>query len=402
MLTVTRKKNRHPAKILLETFGPFRVYQVDGDRVRNSTPGGQEFGESASHFTMPLVVPDGEVWIEDDVPPADRPFVISGAIRIAASRDYAAGPRFVKHLRENEELAGTEWPGEWLSAECYVRELGTLPNGVEVWLVDGDKVRAETKTDFQETGHDLVNPWLPPKTIIIENGPQPDELAIQLDHVASERRRMANGMGYPRAHLYATKEEFTARQHGAPDWAVELVTLGKCVAGEPMDAICSVCGQVIEPEATCDHAVRSASIQRTIYAAAGPGRPANDSTPGELAMPFGHLHQARIVGLPVQFDQVTGPQMVEPGIRITWAMQPQTLDKLPTLVQFDSEKFSEDEARTWLSEHGVREYEFQADARDKTPATQGNPRDEGEEPPQGFSDLNSFYAATIPQEPVKT
>ena len=230
--TLRRRKACHPNKLLLDTFGLWRIYEVDGQRVRDTSLAGQEFGESASHFTLPLVVPAGEIWIEDDVTAEERPFVISGALRIAQLRDYEAGKRYEKHLREKAALAGTEWKGEWLSADCYVRDLGVLPNGVKVSLVNGEKVRDETKTDFMEGGHDLVYPWLPPKTIILEAGLHPDELPIILDHEAPERRKMANGMKYPRAHLYAAKEEWTARQHGAPDWAVQLVTLGHCLEHE--------------------------------------------------------------------------------------------------------------------------------------------------------------------------
>jgi hypothetical protein len=137
---------------------------------------------------------------------------------------------------------------------------------------------------------------------------------------------------------------------------------------------------------------------RTVYAASGPGVQADDSAPGQLSTPFGHMHQARIINLPTQYDQITGPEILEPGVRVTFAMHPQTLDKQPIAVQFDSDKFTEDQARAWLAARNIREYTFQPDNRDQTPVTQGNPRDEGETPPQGFSDLNSFYSATIPVE----
>ena len=171
------------------------------------------------------------------MPDDERPFVISGAVKIAQTRNYEAGIRYEKHLREKAALAGTEWAGEYLSSGCYVRDLGILPNGVKVSLVNGEMVRDETKTDFIEGGHDLVYPWLPPKNIILETNLHPDEQPIILDHEGTERRKMANGMKYRKAHLYADKEEWTARQHGAPDWAVQLVTLGR----------------VIDPTETGDH-----------------------------------------------------------------------------------------------------------------------------------------------------
>jgi hypothetical protein len=376
---VQRKKSRHPGgKVLLDTYGDYRVYLVDGDRVRNSSLAAQEFGESASHFTLPLVVPEGEIWIEDDVSAQERPFVISGALHIAHEKNYAAGIRYEKHERERAKLVDTDYHGKLLSEDCYVRDLGELPNGVKVRLVAGEKVRDETKVDFIEGGHDLVYKWLPPKTIILEAGLHAAELPIVLDHEATERRRMANGMKYLKAHEFSDKEEFTSRKHGAPSWAVELVTLGKCSDRSKADM--------------------AGDIHRTVYTASGPGIQADVSPAGNLAMAFGHCHQARVINLPTQYDQISGPEVLEPGVRVQWAMHPQTLDRQPVLVQFDSEKFTEDQARAWLSARNIREYTWQPDSRDQTPTTQGNPRAEGEKPPQGFSDLNSFYAATIPVE----
>lgn len=416
-IDVRRKKNRHPGKTLLDTYGAFRVFLVDGEKVRGSSVAAQEFGESASHFTLPLVVPEGEIWIEDDVAPAERPFVISGALRIAAARDYDAGIRYEKHVRQKAGLVDSDYQGELLSADCYVRQLGTLPNGVAVWLVDAEKVRDETKTDFIEGGHDLVYHWLPPKTIILDADLHADELPLILDHEATERRRMANGMKYLKAHDFADKEEFSARQHGAPEWAKELVTLGHCLdsaAGTNAQANagklpCPVCTTPVapgEPCPQCNAAADSArsfppsaaAVQRTVYAATGPGVQQDVSPAGQLAMAFGHIHQARIINLPTQYDQVSGPEVLEPGVRVTFAMHPQTLDKQPVAVQFDSNKFTEDEARAWLADRNIREYVWQPDTRDQTPVTQGNPRAAGEKPPQGFSDISSFYAATIPVE----
>jgi DNA topoisomerase IB len=284
-----------------------------------------------------------------------------------------------------------------------------LPNGVKVCLVNGEKVRDETKTDFMEGGHDLVYPWLPPKTIIFESGLHPDELPLILVHEAIERRKMANGMKYPRAHLYAAKEEWTARQHGAPDWAKELVTLGHCL-DDPQaaaDKPCPVCGEQIPSRGVCPkchyaqrsvHSFPLSAVERTVYAASGPGVQQDLSAGDQLAMAFGHVHQARITNLPTQYDQLSGPEVLEPGVRVTFAMHPQTLDKQPIAVQFDSTKFTEDEARAWLAARNISEYTFLPDARDQTPTTQGNPRAEGEKPPEGFSDLNSFYSATLPVE----
>jgi hypothetical protein len=136
-------------------------------------------------------------------------------------------------------------------------------------------------------------------------------------------------------------------------------------------------------------------IMRTIYAASGPGVQDDASPAGLLAMAYQHVHIARVTGLPVSYDTLTGPQEVEPGVRVVWATNPSTLDKQPATVTFDADTFDEDSARAWLGSHGVREYLFEADSQDKT-AVQTGSREEPERPPaEGYVDLADFYANTI-------
>jgi hypothetical protein len=137
-------------------------------------------------------------------------------------------------------------------------------------------------------------------------------------------------------------------------------------------------------------------VRRSVYAASGPGVQADVSPAGYQSMEFGHCHKARVRNLPPQYDSISGPTVVEPGVRVTYAMHPQTLDKQPVAVELDSDRFTEEEARAWLSVHRIRDYDFLPDDRDRVPVTKGNPRAEGEKPPKGFSDIEAFYAATIP------
>jgi hypothetical protein len=143
----------------------------------------------------------------------------------------------------------------------------------------------------------------------------------------------------------------------------------------------------------------SGDVERTIYTTAGLGKQKEaEVTPaGALAMQFEYMHQARI---PVQavYDELSGPQMIEDGVRVQWAAAPEIGAKKAVLYQFDSTRFSEAAAKKWLNDHAVTDYLWQPDSRDRTPVTQGSPRDKEEEPPEGFVDLASFLAATVPIE----
>lgn len=137
-------------------------------------------------------------------------------------------------------------------------------------------------------------------------------------------------------------------------------------------------------------------VQRTVYAASGPGRQEDVTPAGALAMAFEHCHEAR-VNLAVQYDQISGPEVVEPGVRVEFAEYPATGDKRPLLIQFDADIFTPDAARSWLGVRGIRDYVWQPDSRGKV-GEQGSPREEPEKPPAGgeFDSLATFYARTIP------
>ena len=132
----------------------------------------------------------------------------------------------------------------------------------------------------------------------------------------------------------------------------------------------------------------------TVYASSGPGVQANDAPDGALAMPFERCHIAECVSLPIEFDQLSGPQELQDGVRVTWGENPRTLEKLPKRVQFDADKFTADEAKSWLSSHNVSSYQFLPCADEKTPQSRGAVDNPDEQPPPGYASLQEFYAQT--------
>jgi hypothetical protein len=151
---------------------------------------------------------------------------------------------------------------------------------------------------------------------------------------------------------------------------------------------------------TIERHLPSGEVIRTIYTASGLVHHQDaDITPASnLALAFEYCHQARLA-VPNEYDQQSGPEVIEPGVRAQYAFNPHNpTDRQPVLYQFDSTRFSEVAANAWLAAHGARDFTFQPDTRDKAPVTQGSAVEGSERAPEGFVDINAFYASTIPVE----
>ena len=137
---------------------------------------------------------------------------------------------------------------------------------------------------------------------------------------------------------------------------------------------------------------------RGIYVASAPGRAdaaqEDVSAAGALARQFRHAHVAHMTMVPPQYDQLSGPEDTERGIRILWGTCPATLEKQPIEISFDADLYSEDEARAWLASRNYTGYDFEPNASDQPTETHG-PREEPQKPPADFDDLPTFLAATI-------
>jgi len=83
--------------------------------------------------------------------------------------------------------------------------------GLEVWIVDGAKVRRELYTDFLFGGNDQRYKFIPEGEIWIDNSVSVEELEFTIIHEITEREFMKQGMSYAKAHELATQEELRAR-----------------------------------------------------------------------------------------------------------------------------------------------------------------------------------------------
>lgn len=85
-------------------------------------------------------------------------------------------------------------------------------SGVNVWLVDGKAVREQYNEDFIGGGHHYVYDFIPLPDVWLEDTIVKNERGFFLTHELHERRRMASGMEYQKAHNEASAVEQEARK----------------------------------------------------------------------------------------------------------------------------------------------------------------------------------------------
>ncbi len=205
----------------LGRFGPFVVYLVNAERIRNTSKALEEFSDYGTHVTFPRDIPEGELWIDSKVEESERAFLIEEAINIerlmasgmSKSKAYDAAEEINKAHREKAD--GVKPSDKKIPEGLREKKLETT-DGVTVWIVDGHKVRDHFKTDFVEGGHGYVYPWIPKDEVWIDKNVRPDERRFVLAHEMHERKDMKDtGMGYQKAHRRAAEYEFKLRRsHG--------------------------------------------------------------------------------------------------------------------------------------------------------------------------------------------
>lgn len=83
--------------------------------------------------------------------------------------------------------------------------------GLDIWIVDGAKIRRELFIDFVLGGNDQRYKFIPTGEIWIDNSVSVEELEFTIIHEIFEREKMLTGMAYDQAHDLAAKEELKAR-----------------------------------------------------------------------------------------------------------------------------------------------------------------------------------------------
>ena len=215
------KKNFH--KKLIDQYGKYKVFLVDGEAVRNSSPAAEEFGGSSTYCFIPSLIPKDEIWIEDDIKPEEQKILIASALYQVkhtergenSKKVYERGLAKEKDYRDSLKLSGKhpERTDERAKAKIYVRKYGHIKNeNIDVWLVDGEQVRNLYKTDFIEGAQPWVYGWTPNHEIWVELSSHKNEFPYIILHEYTEMMLMKyKKMKYDAAHKIAAKVEFSMR-----------------------------------------------------------------------------------------------------------------------------------------------------------------------------------------------
>ncbi len=215
-------------KQLLDTYGPYSVYQVDGAAVRNSSLVNQEFGLVAIHVDFPRLIPDREIWVEADVREDERPYLIENALyRLKAEADglnpLQAYQKAVQHEAKLRSYGKPPKSDGKDAGRAWYRDPYLRIGDVTAWLIDARQVRDVFQDDFLEGANWAEASWIPKNEIWLEAGLAEAELPVILLHEYVEAYLMERrGLTYDQAHVLASKVEFEHRGKFTKAQALEL------------------------------------------------------------------------------------------------------------------------------------------------------------------------------------
>lgn len=208
----------------LSTVEGITVWVVNGAYVRGHWD--IEFTNFGHHLSFPFI-PAGEFWLDRQSVPGEEDFFILHMK--LEHRLMAQGMDYDRALERAGEVEQYERDRSALAAagralmnagrrEELLRRLhkeawAWYPDGLEVWVVDGELVRDLFFIDFTEGGHDKVYAFIPEKEIWIDDDLVGEERPFVLVHELTERRLMSGGMDYDSAHRASSRVERRCRRH---------------------------------------------------------------------------------------------------------------------------------------------------------------------------------------------
>jgi hypothetical protein len=205
----------------IDERGVIQIWIVDGAYIRSDID--EEFVNFGQHYRYPYI-PENEFWIDREAEHDERKFFIDHLL--VEHRLMAAGMPYEKALpkadqaeRRERRRAGdigllTHHGGSLPDVkEVHERLWKKLENGVSVWIVNGRLVRSVFDIDFTEGGHDYVYEFVPENEVWIDDAMVEMERGYILLHELHERKQMAKGLPYSKAHAESSRLEYFCRHH---------------------------------------------------------------------------------------------------------------------------------------------------------------------------------------------
>jgi hypothetical protein len=198
--------------------GKFTAYIIDGEKARMQDESITNWATAANS----KIVPENEIWIDKEAHPDEYPTMLEEALVYQRARE--SGKPNSQAMKLADRKAADEFGSAQKTAnkrkpydpnvKVEERKLGVAPDGSNIFLVNGDKVRKLIDPDFTEGGHDLVYKFIPKHTYWIDNQVAPAERGYMLAHEMAESPLMAKGKSYEQAHKIASEKEHLMRVEG--------------------------------------------------------------------------------------------------------------------------------------------------------------------------------------------
>ena len=215
----------------IDQIGDITVYLVDGSWIRTNQD--EEFTDFGQHYRFKYI-PKMEFWIDQKGATKQEIRYFTDHM-LVEHRLMAKGMPYAKALEKADVVEKRERKkdpelksntGKRVDgSSAHISIIKHIPDGVTIWLVNGEIVRDRYRTDFTEGGHDKVYKFVPPGEVWIEKMVIPAERPYIILHELHERVDMAKGMKYDEAHARASRIEYHCRHHPS-DLRKELSKLG--------------------------------------------------------------------------------------------------------------------------------------------------------------------------------
>jgi hypothetical protein len=204
----------------LKSFSGFSVWLVNGEYIRTNIC--EDFVEYDSNDHLSFI-PKDEIWIEKDNIHNEHHFFIK---RITNQRDLikrgytpkqASDRSLLMEMAERHKHSAFKKINSLPSTEKIKKvhkKIWFKKDDLEVWIVNGRKVRDLFYVDYADGGHGFVYNFVPLNEVWIDDDIlSPKERKLILIHELHERKFMAKkNYAYHHAHRLATKIEDKCRK----------------------------------------------------------------------------------------------------------------------------------------------------------------------------------------------
>jgi hypothetical protein len=211
------KFDQRPYLNLIEDLGPIRIFEVDGKWVRKHLNREMTNWAQGKDPRFKEVIPQNEFWVDTGFNPDELQFFIDNMLTQwyllgrGYSREYAEreGTKVETRERQNARLERGEYKDPHIDPKI---KLLKRVSDIEIWLVDGKKIRDHIMPQFTAGGHYLCYPaFIKPKEIWIDNTLIMNDWKFAILHEIHEHNNMQIGKIYKEAHSLASRAEWQCR-----------------------------------------------------------------------------------------------------------------------------------------------------------------------------------------------